>query len=197
MTKTKKIFSKKHYSSGDGMLTSVWGPSMWHVLHTISFNYPNTPSTEEKQNYMNFIKSLRHVLPCMYCRINFKNNLKSLPLTMDNMKNRETFSKYIYNLHEVVNKMLNKKSGLTYCKVRETYEHFRARCTNETDKKVFNIKKINKTVKKQHKKKEKGCTEPLYGKKAKCVLNIVPVTERIQTFKVDKRCFKHRKSLKK
>lgn len=192
MPKTKKIFNKKHYSSGDGMLTSVWGPSMWHVLHTISFNYPNQPSLADKKRYMNFVKSLRHVLPCKYCRINLKNNFKSLPLTMENMENRDTFSRYIYNLHELINKMLNKKSGLSYCKVRETYEHFRARCTNDMDKKLFKIKKIRKTVKKQDNKKEKGCTEPLYGKKAKCVLNIVPVTEKVKTFKVDKRCLKHR-----
>lgn len=192
MPKTKKIFNKKHYSSGDGMLTSVWGPSMWHVLHTISFNYPNQPSLADKKRYMNFVKSLRHVLPCKYCRINLKNNFKSLPLSMENMENRDTFSRYIYNLHELINKMLNKKSGLSYCKVRETYEHFRARCTNDMDKKLFKIKKIRKTAKKQDKKKEKGCTEPLYGKKAKCVLNIVPVTEKVKTFKVDKRCLKHR-----
>ena len=45
------------------------------------------------------------------------------------MKNRYTFSKYIYKLHEKVNTLLNKKSGLTYCDVRERYEHFRSRCS--------------------------------------------------------------------
>ena len=28
------------------MLTSVWGPSLWHSLHTISFNYPVKPTKE-------------------------------------------------------------------------------------------------------------------------------------------------------
>ena len=38
--KTKKrIFSKKDFSDGDGMLVSVWGPAQWHFLHTMSFNY--------------------------------------------------------------------------------------------------------------------------------------------------------------
>ena len=44
------------------------------------------------------------------------------------MKSRYTFSKYVYNLHEVVNTMLNKKSNLSYDEVRERYENFRARC---------------------------------------------------------------------
>ena len=43
-------FCKKDYESGDGMLTSVWGPSMWHTLHAISFNYPVKPTNKDKTN---------------------------------------------------------------------------------------------------------------------------------------------------
>ena len=70
--KTKKIYKKSDFNSGDGMLTSVWGPSMWHYLHTMSFNYPVNPTKEEKKHYKDFILSLQHVLPCKYCRINLK-----------------------------------------------------------------------------------------------------------------------------
>ena len=47
--KTRKIYTKKDYNSNDGMLTSVWGPPAWHFLHTISFNYPNSPSIKQKK----------------------------------------------------------------------------------------------------------------------------------------------------
>ena len=47
--KTKKTYRKKDYQSGEGMLTSVWGPSLWHTLHTISFNYPVKPTKEQKK----------------------------------------------------------------------------------------------------------------------------------------------------
>ena len=47
---TKRIFTKTDYNSGDGMLTSVWGPAQWHFLHTMSFNYPVEPTIEEKNN---------------------------------------------------------------------------------------------------------------------------------------------------
>ena len=58
------------------------------------------------------------------------------------MKNRQTFSYYVYRLHEIVNKMLGKSSGLCYNDVRERYEHFRARCTEDmTKKKLFNFRK--------------------------------------------------------
>ena len=187
--KKQRVYTKKHFYSGDGMLTAVWGPSMWHYLHTMSFNYPVNPTKEEKRDYKNFVISLKNVLPCKYCRINLKNNFKIHPLKECHMKNRETFSKYIYKLHEIVNKMLNKKSGLTYCDVRERYEHFRSRCTIQKPK-LFKFKRTRKN------KMEKGCTEPLYGKKAKCIIKIVPQDEKCNTMQIDKKCLKTTKMLK-
>ena len=49
--RNKRVFTKKNYMSGDGMLTTVWGPSMWHYLHTMSFNYPVKPSDDDKKHY--------------------------------------------------------------------------------------------------------------------------------------------------
>jgi hypothetical protein len=185
--KTKKrTFLKKDFSSGEGFQTSIWGPLAWTFLHTVSFNYPINPTPSDKKHYRDYVLNLQYILPCKYCRINLKNNLNKKPLLMCYMKNRNTFSRYIYELHEVVNKMLNKKSGLTYCDVRERYENFRSRCTEEKSK-VFTFKK-NIT----RNKKEKGCTEPLYGKKSKCVINIVPQEDKIATFQMDKKCIKTR-----
>ena len=105
------------------------------------------------------------------------------------MKNRETFSRYIYDLHETVNKMLGKNSGLSYYDVRERFEHFRARCIDEKPK-VFKFIKTN--IKTRKNRREKGCTEPLYGKKSKCIISRVPQEDRSATLKIDKKCIKTR-----
>ena len=189
----KRTFKKKDYYSGDGMLTTVWGPSMWHFLHTMSFNYPVAPSEDDKKHYQEFMLSLQYILPCKYCRQNLTKNYKVFPLRSSDMAGRESFSRYVYKLHEMVNKMLKKKSGLSYCDVRERYEHFRSRCTDEKPK-LFDIKaykdKSNKN--KTQKKKEKGCTEPLYGKKSKCIIKIVPQEEKCKTMQIDQKCMKKR-----
>jgi len=193
-TRKNRVYSKGDFSSGDGMLTTVWGPSIWHFLHTMSFNYPVKPTADDKKYYSEFIKSLQHVLPCRHCRENLVNNFKVFPLKPCHMESRATFSRYVYGLHETVNKMLGKKSGLKFCDVRERYEHFRARCTDEKPK-VWDIKRLEKRkarTKSKGKEKEKGCTEPLYGKKAKCVIKIVPQEEKCETFEMDKRCVKSR-----
>lgn len=175
MKKTRRVFKPSDSKSGDGMLTTVWGPSLWHFLHTMSFNYPVEPTREQKDEYRNFMLNLVHVLPCKYCRINLHKNFKTLPLTMANMKNRDTFSRYVYQLHEVINTMLNKKSGLSYCDIRERYEHFRARCTAN-----------------QPPKTEKGCTEPLVGKKSKGIIKIIPQDVQCETIQIDDQCLKTR-----
>ena len=131
-----------------------------------------------------------------------------MPLKSDDLKNRDTFSRYIYNLHELVNKMLKKKSGLTYADVRKRYEHFRARCGAAPPVKKWTRKAIRRGAKamlkhtsktktktniKGGKEKEKGCTEPLYaGQKAKCIIKIVPQEERGDTFQMDSKCEKKR-----
>ena len=177
-TRKKRIYSDSEYNSNDGMLTSVWGPSMWHFLHTMSFNYPVNPTTDDKHHYLDFILSLRWTLPCGKCRKNFRTNLRKLPLKMKHMESRLTFSKYVYDLHELINKMLNKSSGLTYDVIRERYEHFRSRCVKEI------------VV------KEKGCVEPLYeGEKAKCIIKIVPQADKCDTFQIDDKCVKKNVSI--
>ncbi len=197
---SKKTYSKRDFESNDGMLTTVWGPSLWHALHCMSFNYPVNPTNKQKRKYKKFVLGLEHVLPCGYCRKNFKNNIKSVPLTDNALKNRNNFSRWMYKLHEQVNKMLGKKSGLSYCDVRERYEHFRSRCTiDDLVKKngLLKRKKRKKTRKRGKSKnggkvREKGCTEPLYGKKSKCVIKIVPKDDRVNSFQIDEKCVKKR-----
>ena len=41
---TNNIFKNNDYNSNDGILTTIWGPAMWHFLHSMSFNYPNNPT---------------------------------------------------------------------------------------------------------------------------------------------------------
>lgn len=185
--KSNSVYTVQEFNSGDGMLTQVWGPGMWHFLHTMSFNYPIRPSEHDKKHYRDFVLSMQYILPCGKCRDNLKKNFKTLPLSMKHMKSRESFSKYIFELHETINTMLGKKSGLTYEIIRERYEHFRSRCT-----KSLRDKKKNKTKKVRFQKTEDGCTVPLYGEKSKCVLQIVPEDMKCETLQIDNQCIKQR-----
>jgi hypothetical protein len=186
--KKERVFKREDYQSGDGMLTAVWGPSLWHFLHIMSFNYPLQPTESDKEHYAFFVLNLRYTLPCRYCRENLTKYFTENPLNRKVMTDRNTFSRFIYKLHETINTLLNKKSGLSYCDVRERYEHFRSRCIEERPPTASNASTASKATKQP----EKGCTEPLYGKKSKCVIKIVPQEEQCPTFQMAPQCLKSR-----
>lgn len=156
----ENIFNLEDFNSSDGMLTVIWGPLMWTFLHTMSFNYPVNPTIQQKIHYYKFLKYLGKILPCKYCRDNYPKNLQSLNFSFsDNIfGNRENFSRFIYNLHNQINLMLNKPIYKTFEQVREQYELFRSRCINQNH---------NSNI-------EKGCTVPFYGQKCKTQINIIP-----------------------
>lgn len=178
----RAVFTEEELNSNDGMLTTVWGPALWHTLHTISFNYPVNPTTEQRRQYKEFIMSLRNMLPCGACRRNLASNLEKCPLTTYALTNRKTFSRWMYRLHEQVNTMLGKKSGLSYEDVAQRYENFRARCRPGGAPTIPHHPKVI----------EDGCIEPVTGVKSRCVISIVPQSENRPTFIMDDKCYQQR-----
>lgn len=179
--KYKALYDEKHYASNDGFSVNIWGKLLWNFLHIISFNYPNEPTEQDKDNYNNFILSLQYVLPCKACRENLKKNLELVGYGRECLENRKAFSMFIYRLHNCVNKMLGKECPITYEEVRDRYEAFRARCVDgvPTILKNTNI--------------EKGCLDPLIGIKSKTVIQVVPLEAKKEAFKVDPRCIPKKK----
>lgn len=172
----RATFTDDELNSNDGMLTTVWGPALWHSLHTISFNYPVNPSPEHKRHYREFVLSLKNILPCGACRKNLINNLETVPLNGHALRNRKNFSRWMYRLHEQVNEMLGKRSGLTYEAVAQRYENFRARCRPVEQKQKI----------------ESGCVEPVTGVKSKCVISIIPKDIKYPSFVMDDTCYQTR-----
>ena len=113
--------------SSNGFSPLVWGKYVWFILHMISFNYPLHPTLEDKQNYYNFVMSLRFVLPCGACRKNFSKKLLKHPLTMKSLKNRRNFSKWMFSIHNLVNRDLKKTATPTFKNVEKRYESLRAK----------------------------------------------------------------------
>lgn len=186
------------YNSADGMLTSTWGPMMWLILHMISFNYPVEPTQQQKKWYKLFVTSLTWTLPCGACRRNLRKNLRAFPLLARHLKTRATFSRYIYDLHNKVNEMLKKRvpSTLTYERVRDFYESFRARCTTTTTRKK---QQVQTTTRKKHSattvgasniaKHEVGCVRQKHVSKLKPYVNISFTSSKPRhAVSIDKRC---------
>lgn len=185
MYEIKDTNQELNYNSKDGMQSAIFGPAFWMSIHLVSFNYPTNPSEEDKMNYHNWLMSLGKVLPCRYCRDNFKKNLKSANYSYASLHSRDTFSRFCYDLHCIVNNMLGKVSP-PYEEVRHKYEMFRAKCLSNEQKEELRIHK-----------QELGCIRPLHnGERGKCVINIVPNTgneKQTNHIIVDDRCKPNKK----
>ena len=170
-------FDAADFESNDGMQTAIFGPVFWMALHLVSFNYPVHPTEEQKKHYRKYIKATGRVLPCRYCRDNFSANYERASQP-DDFDSREKLSRFVYRLHEEVNRMLNKESRVSYEQVRDMYEGFRSRCLSTEEEAAIRAQSS-----------ELGCKEAKHaGTKGKCVVTVVPRDRCNESLVVDQAC---------
>jgi len=102
------------------MNQNIWGSHLWFSLHSISFNYPLSPSIEDKNNYKKFFLSLQETIPCSVCKKNYKRHIIEYPI--DNfLDNRQKLVYWVIDIHNMVNSEIGKKI-LSYDNVIKKYE---------------------------------------------------------------------------
>ena len=121
------------------MNTNIWGPSAWRLIHSMAFTYPREPNLIDKQRYKSLFESLSYTLPCVNCQYNYQKELLHFDLDIA-LRSREHLSRWAFNLHNSVNKRLNKKE-MSYEEVRELYTDL----INSIDKEK-NKEKIKKNI---------------------------------------------------
>jgi len=127
------------------MDVNLWGPAFWHVLHTITFDYPEHPTPEEHERYSQFFHSLKYVLPCGACRKHFAHGIETKYPIEPALKNRDTLSRWLVDFHNTVNKRLD-KPVVTYDSVLSKYESMRGKCgANSSDSQCSDGSANNRT----------------------------------------------------
>jgi len=107
---------------------AFWGRSTWTYLHTLSFNYPEKPTENDRLKYYNYFQQLPDFLPCPSCADSFRIYLKYIPI--DNYLNDIygiTF--WLYIIHFIVNSKL-KKLNMDFYNVIKLYLPNRTLCTS-------------------------------------------------------------------
>ena len=85
-----------------------WGKHAWFFLESIGLSFPDNPTQEELNSAIQFIKSLKDLLPCDKCRVHYDLFIKKSP--PEQITNGITFRKYILALHNSVRQITSKKT---------------------------------------------------------------------------------------
>ena len=122
--------SNNDFNINNGLMTKIWGPHAWFFINSSAFGYPVNPTPEQKKEYKNFFIYLGFVLPCGFCRQSYQFFIKDgeTEITDDIFENRETLTKWVFKLHNRVNKKLGVDYGTTYQEFCDKFEMFRAKC---------------------------------------------------------------------
>lgn len=118
-------------SKSNGLITKIWGPPFWETLHCAAAGYPLEPTDDDKKNYRDFYISIKNVLPCKYCRDSYTDFItkeKELMIEDYVFESRENLMRWVYKLHERVNKKLGMTYNITFDDVLNRFESFRAKC---------------------------------------------------------------------
>ena len=86
---------------------NVWGPKLWFMMHTISLNYPENPTIQDKQNNQVFFNNLQNIIPCDLCKQHYSEYLKTHPID-PHLSNKMSLVKWVLDVHNDVSKRLGK-----------------------------------------------------------------------------------------
>lgn len=101
--------------------TTVWGPSMWRVLHSLSFSI-SEENEKDRKKFLDFLESLRTLLPCEDCRLHFSQYLEE-----HNPQKAENLAVWTFDFHNAVNERLGKPQ-FSFEDVSKLYESSNAHC---------------------------------------------------------------------
>lgn len=85
------------------MNPELWGPHAWYFLYSIAFSYPDNPTMEDKYSTKAFFECIGNVLPCNTCRINYRKNKESLPMSEIVLSSRKNLVNWVLSIHNKVN----------------------------------------------------------------------------------------------
>lgn len=86
----------------------LWGPPAWDFLFYILASYPDSPTISDKENIKIFFDSLKNVLPCYSCRINYNTHLNKYPLGNNELMSRYNLINWLINVKNEINMSQNK-----------------------------------------------------------------------------------------
>ena len=89
---------------------SIWGPSLWELMHSIAYNYGLTTMTDlKKKNYVIFFNTVGYLIPCSHCKEHYLYYIRKHPIEKV-VNSYDKICNWVNDLHNSVSSKLNKKT---------------------------------------------------------------------------------------
>lgn len=100
-----------------GIDSNFWGPHLWIFLHSVAASYSDNPTFSDIKEMEDFVRNLAKIIPCSICKKHFmslindghKSTIRPFGITI--LKNRKSFFKWTYDIHNYVNKYKKLRPG--------------------------------------------------------------------------------------
>lgn len=118
-----------------------WGPKTWFFLESSAIAYPTNPTKEEKTSAKNLILSLKDLLPCLNCRLNYTSYLdeqtkgNDLEYLDKIVENRESFVTFIIDVHNDI-RVRNGQEGRS---VEDVFDYYQKQYSKKPEKTFENF----------------------------------------------------------
>jgi hypothetical protein len=100
-----------------------WGPVIWWLFALLAANYPDKPNEETRQSWMRWFLEWPARLPCSICGNHLQSYIEKLPI-YPATASRELLERYIYDLHEDVNRRRGRPSMHTFEEVQSKFRGY-------------------------------------------------------------------------
>lgn len=96
-----------------GRHPALWGPQLWHTIHTLAYDYQRKPSNDElrisrEEAYANWFNALPKLLPCPGCRMHLALRMQKTPPPIKDTQGTFKLWEWTVDLHNEVNKSTGK-----------------------------------------------------------------------------------------
>jgi hypothetical protein len=107
-----------------------WGNPLWKVLHSITESLGNQKiailANDEANEIVFLLRDVEKIMPCALCRNHYHEWRRDHPLeqlaALRGVALREAVRKWLYDLHENVNKSRKIESGITLEQIPDLYK---------------------------------------------------------------------------
>jgi hypothetical protein len=122
-----------------------WGPKGWFFLESIAIAYPTNPTEEEKTSAKNLLLSLRDLLPCLNCRLNYTSYLGELidgNYLDEIVKDRDSLTTFMINVHNDV-RVRNDQSTRS---IEDVFNYYQVQYSKKVEREVENFQNTNNKI---------------------------------------------------